>query len=83
MTKYYSSQPIVVVVLIVVVVIIIIVIIYYSILYLLRIEFRYFFMDGLFYLKYWITGSKSLHDLMFFFIFHFNFFLILLFNIDF
>jgi hypothetical protein len=33
-----------------------------------------FFMDGLFYLKYWITGSKSLHDLMFFFIFHFIFF---------
>jgi hypothetical protein len=51
-------------------------------LYLLRIEFRYFFMDDLFYLKYWITGSKSLHNLTFFFIFHFIF-LILLFNIDF
>jgi len=71
LTKYYSSQPIIVVV---VIIIIIIVIIYHSILYLLGIEFRYFFMDGLFYLKYWITGSKSLHDLTFFFIFRFIFF---------
>jgi hypothetical protein len=64
------------------IVIIITMIIHHSMLYLLGIEFHYFFMDDIFDLIFWIIGSKSLHGLTCFY-FSLYFYFILSFNINF